>query len=168
MTDQTASPAEPSRLHGWRARVHEIIFEADTPAGKLFDVVLILTILISIVVVCLESVPEIRLRYGSELRAAEWVITILFTIEYVLRLLCVERPLSYATSFFGIVDLLAILPTYIQRRVPGTQTLTVVRVLRLHRVFRVLKLVQYVSEARRLNNALALRGRRSSYSCSRY
>lgn len=154
MTDQTAAPGEPTRLHGWRGKVHEVIFEADTPAGKLFDVVLILTILVSIVVVSLESVPEIQLRYGAELRAAEWVITILFTIEYILRLLCVERPRSYATSFFGIVDLLAILPTYISVLVPGTQALTVVRVLRLLRVFRVLKLVQYVSEARTLNNAL--------------
>ena len=154
MTDQTSRPGEQSRLHGWRAKVHEVIFETDTPAGKLFDVALIITILISVVVVSLESVPEIRLRYGAELRAAEWVITILFTIEYILRLLCVERPLSYATSFFGIVDLLAILPTYISLLVPGTQALTVVRVLRLLRVFRVLKLVQYVSEARTLNSAL--------------
>ena len=154
MTDQTSRPGEPSRLHGWRAKVHEVIFETDTPAGKLFDVALIITILISVVVVSLESVPEIQLRYGAELRAAEWVITILFTIEYILRLLCVERPLSYATSFFGIVDLLAILPTYISLIVPGTQALTVVRVLRLLRVFRVLKLVQYVSEARTLNSAL--------------
>ena len=154
MTDQTGRPGEASRLHGWRAKVHEVIFETDTPAGKLFDVVLIITILISVVVVSLESVPSIRLRYGAELRAAEWVITILFTIEYILRLLCVERPLSYATSFFGIVDLLAILPTYISVLVPGAQALTVVRVLRLLRVFRVLKLVQYVSEARTLNSAL--------------
>ncbi len=154
MTDQTSRPGESSRLHGWRATVHEVIFETDTPAGKLFDVALIVTILISVVVVSLESVPDIRLRYGPELRAAEWVITILFTIEYILRLLCVERPLSYATSFFGVVDLLAILPTYISLLVPGTQALTVVRVLRLLRVFRVLKLVQYVSEARTLNSAL--------------
>ena len=154
MTDQTIQPGEPSRLHGWRAKVHEVIFGADTPAGKLFDVALIVTIMISVVVVSLESVPEIQLRYGPELRAVEWVITILFTIEYILRLLCVERPLAYATSFFGIVDLLAILPTFISVLVPGAQALTVVRVLRLLRIFRVLKLVQYVSEARTLNSAL--------------
>ena len=154
MTDQTSRPGEPSRLHGWRAKVHEVIFETDTPAGKLFDVALIVTIMISVVVVSLESVPEIQLRYGPELRAVEWVITILFTIEYILRLLCVERPLAYATSFFGIVDLLAILPTFISVLVPGAQALTVVRVLRLLRIFRVLKLVQYVSEARTLNSAL--------------
>lgn len=154
MTDRMAVPEQGSRLKGWRARGHEVIFEADTPAGKLFDVVLILTILISVVVVSLESVPEIQIRYGSELRTAEWVITVLFTIEYILRLMCVGRPLAYATSFFGVIDLLAILPTYISVLVPGAQALTVVRVLRLLRIFRVLKLVQYVSEARSLNKAL--------------
>ncbi|MCL7991188.1 MAG: ion transporter [marine benthic group bacterium] len=154
MTDQTVQPGEPSRLHGWRAKVHEVIFEADTPAGKAFDILLIVTILFSVVIVSLESVPEIRAQYGPQLRAAEWVITILFTIEYLLRLLCVERPSVYATSFFGIVDLLAILPTYISVLIPGAQALTVVRVLRLLRIFRVLKLVQYVSEARTLSAAM--------------
>ena len=154
MTDQTVRPGEPSRLHGWRAKVHEVIFEADTPAGKAFDILLIVAILFSVVIVSLESVPEVRAQYGQQLRTAEWVITILFTIEYILRLLCVERPAAYATSFFGIVDLLAILPTYISVLIPGTQALTVVRVLRLLRIFRVLKLVQYVSEARTLSSAL--------------
>jgi voltage-gated potassium channel len=156
MTDQTLPPGEPSRLHGWRATLHEVIFEADTPAGKAFDILLIIAILISVAIVSLESVPEIRAQYGPQLRTAEWVITILFTVEYVLRLLCVNRPAAYATSFFGIVDLLAILPTYISVIIPGTQALTVVRVLRLLRIFRVLKLVQYVSEARTLT--VALRG----------
>ena len=154
MTDQTVRPGEPSRLHGWRAKLHEVIFEADTPAGKAFDLLLILAILFSVVIVSLESVPEVRAQHGQQLRAAEWVITILFTIEYILRLMCVERPMTYAKSFFGIVDLLAILPTYISVLVPGTQALTVVRVLRLLRIFRVLKLVQYVSEARTLSVAL--------------
>ena len=154
MTDPTSSPGEPTHLTGWRAKGHEIIYEADTPAGKLFDIGLIVTILISVVVVSLESVPEIQAQFGPQLRAAEWIITILFTIEYILRLLCVERPLAYATSFFGIVDLLAILPTYLSVIIPGTQALAVVRVLRLLRVFRVLKLVQYVAEARTLNRAL--------------
>ncbi|MEJ2481879.1 MAG: ion transporter [Gemmatimonadota bacterium] len=154
MTDQTMQPGEPSRVHGWRATLHEVIFEADTPAGKAFDILLILAILFSVVIVSLESVPEVRAQYGSQLRAAEWTITILFTIEYILRLMCVQRPIVYATSFFGIVDLLAILPTYISVIIPGTQALTVVRVLRLLRIFRVLKLVQYVSEARSLSVAL--------------
>ena len=118
-----------------------------SPAGKTFDVLLILVIILSVIVVMAESVTSIRLRYGPLLRTAEWVITILFTVEYVLRLLCVGRPWAYATSFYGIVDLLAILPTYISVLIPGTQALAVVRALRLVRVFRVLKLAQYVHDA---------------------
>lgn len=147
-------------LRGWRATAHEIIFEADTPAGKTFDIALIATILISVVAVLLESVAPIRARWGPELRAIEWVITILFTVEYILRLLCVGRPVRYARSFFGIIDLLAILPTYISVIVPGAQALAVVRVLRILRVFRVLKLVQYVQEARVLKQALVNSGRK--------
>ncbi len=141
-------------LHGWRAKAHEIIFEADTPAGRTFDIALICIILLSVVAVMLESVAPVRARYGSILRVTEWVITIVFTIEYVLRLLCVGQPARYARSFFGIVDLLAILPTYISVIVPGAQALAVVRVLRILRVFRILKLVQYVQEASVLRQAL--------------
>jgi voltage-gated potassium channel len=147
-------------LHGWRAKAHEIIFEADTPAGRTFDIALIVTILLSVVAVMLESVAPVRARYGSVLRITEWVITIVFTVEYVLRLLCVGQPVRYARSFFGIVDLLAILPTYISVIVPGAQALAVVRVLRILRVFRVLKLVQYVQEARVLRQALKNSGRK--------
>jgi voltage-gated potassium channel len=147
-------------LRGWRAKAHEIIFEADTPAGKAFDIALIVTILLSVVAVLLESVAPIRARYGSVLRTTEWVITILFTAEYILRLLCVGQPARYARSFFGIIDLLAILPTYISVIVPGAQALAVVRVLRILRVFRVLKLVQYMQEARVLRQALANSGRK--------
>ena len=147
-------------LQGWRAKAHEIIFEADTPLGKAFDIALIVTILVSVVAVMLESVAPVRARYGSVLRITEWVITVLFTIEYILRLLCVGQPARYARSFFGVIDLLAILPTYISFFVPGTQALAVVRVLRLLRVFRVLKLVQYVQEASVLRQALANSGRK--------
>lgn len=147
-------------LRGWRAKVHEIIFEADTPAGKAFDIALIFTIILSVVAVTLETVAPIRARYGPELRATEWVITVLFTVEYVLRLLCVGQPARYARSFYGVIDLLAILPTYISVIVPGAQALAVVRVLRILRVFRVLKLVQYVQEARVLRQALANSGRK--------
>ena len=147
-------------LQGWRAKAHEIIFEADTPLGKAFDMALIVTILVSVVAVMLESVAPVRARYGSVLRITEWVITVLFTIEYILRLLCVGQPARYARSFFGVIDLLAILPTYISFFVPGTQALAVVRVLRLLRVFRVLKLVQYVQEASVLRQALANSGRK--------
>ena len=147
-------------LQGWRAKAHEIIFEADTPLGKAFDMALIVTILVSVVAVMLESVAPVRARYGSVLRITEWVITVLFTIEYILRLLCVGQPARYARSFFGVIDLLAILPTSISFFVPGTQALAVVRVLRLLRVFRVLKLVQYVQEASVLRQALANSGRK--------
>jgi len=139
---------------GWRARVHEIIFETTTPAGKLFDVGLILVILASIVVVMLESVESIAAEYGPALVAAEWGFTAVFTVEYGLRLLCVGRPARYARSFFGIVDLLAILPSYLSVLVPGTQALIVIRTLRILRVFRVLKLSTYVRESETMVRAL--------------
>jgi voltage-gated potassium channel len=135
-------------------RIHEIIFEADTPAGKAFDVALLVVILVSILAVCLESVTAIRVRYGPWLRALEWIITILFTVEYVLRLYSVRQPWRYALSFYGIVDLLSILPTYLSLFIAGTQSLLVIRALRLLRVFRILKLVHFVGEARMLRAAL--------------
>lgn len=147
-------------LRGWRAKAHEIIFEADTPAGKAFDIGLIITILVSVVAVMLETIAPVRARYGPELRAVEWIITIVFTIEYILRLLCVGQPVRYARSFYGIVDLLSILPTYLSVLIPGAQAMAVVRVLRILRVFRVLKLVQYVQEASVLKQALAASGRK--------
>ena len=142
------------RSSPWRRRLHDIIFEADTPAGKVFDVMLIGSIIFSVVAVCLESVHEINLQYGAYLRAMEWTFTFLFTIEYILRLICVERPLRYARSFYGLVDLLAILPTYLSLILPGSHYLLVIRTLRVLRVFRVLKLAQYISEAHELNRAL--------------
>jgi voltage-gated potassium channel len=138
----------------WRMTLHEVIFEADTPAGKWFDVLLILAILASVVMVMLDSVGTIQKSYGPILLAGEWFFTILFTIEYVLRLLSVGRPLAYATSFYGIVDLLAILPTYLSILIPGAQYLLVIRILRVLRIFRILKLVQYLGEARMLTQAL--------------
>lgn len=141
-------------LDGWRARTHEVIFEADTPLGKGFDIFLILSIIASIVAVMLESVESVRAQYGTELQIAEWSFTILFTIEYALRLACVSRPAHYARSFFGIVDLLAILPTYLSLLVPGAQAMLVIRTLRILRVFRVLKLAHYVRESDTLVRAL--------------
>ena len=138
----------------WRERLHEIIFEADTPAGKLFDVALLILIVISVLAVTLETVPEVRVRYGSLLRLVEWVLTVLFTIEYVLRLSVVKRPLRYATSFYGIVDLFSILPTYLSIFFAGSQSLLVIRALRLLRVFRILKLAHFVVEARQLGAAV--------------
>lgn len=139
---------------GWRSQLHEVIFEAETPAGKRFDVALLALIVISVAAVALESVASVREQWGTWLRAIEWSVTLLFTVEYVLRLLSVRRPLRYACSFFGIVDLLAILPTYLSLLVTGSQSLLVIRALRLLRVFRVLKLAHFVGEERALVAAL--------------
>jgi voltage-gated potassium channel len=137
-----------------RDRIHEIIFEADTPAGRAFDIVLLVLIILSVIAVMLESMPTVTEQYGPWLRAFEWLITGLFTAEYLLRLSCVGRPARYARSFFGVVDLLAILPSYLSLVIPGAQSLLVIRALRLLRVFRVLKLVQFVGEASELRAAL--------------
>ena len=135
-------------------KLYEIIFEADTPAGKYFDLVLIFMIVLSIIVVMLESVESLRLQYGMTFYYAEWFFTLLFTVEYILRLYCVNRPVKYAKSFFGVVDLLAVLPTYIDLLLPGSRLFLIVRVLRLLRIFRVLKLVQYVGESEMLFQAI--------------
>lgn len=137
-----------------RERLHEIVFEADTPAGKVFDVVLLVLILLSVFAICLESVPDIGRRYGTPLRVLEWAFTALFTLEYVVRLYCVRRPLGYALSFFGLIDLAAILPAYLALVFVDAHSLGTVRVLRLVRVFRVLKLVQFLGEASSLRTAL--------------
>jgi len=138
----------------WRDRLHEVMFEAETPAGKAFDIVLLILIAVSIVAVALESVASIAAEHGILLRRVEWGITILFTVEYILRLLCVRQPARYARSTFGIIDLLAILPSYLSLFFAGTQSLAVIRGLRLLRVFRVLKLAQFVGEAQALRAAL--------------
>src|SRR5918999_4973140 len=139
---------------GFRGRLHEVIFEADTRAGRAFDVGLIGLILLSVLAVMLESLRGVREQYGAELYAAEWAFTLLFTVEYALRLVAVRRPLRYASSFFGVVDLLAIVPTYLSLLVPGSHYLLVVRILRLLRIFRVLKLAEHLSEADVLMRAL--------------
>ncbi len=138
----------------WRHRLHEIIFEADTPAGLAFDLALLAAIVLSVLSVCLESVAAIDDRYHAWLAGAEWTFTILFSIEYVLRLLCVRKPHRYALSFFGIVDLMAILPTYLSVFFPGAQHLLVIRAFRLLRIFRILKLGRYLSEAGALRRAI--------------
>ena len=145
---------------GWRSILHEIIFEADTPAGKFFDLVLILSILLSVLAVMLDSITQVNLRYGQTLLGIEWLFTILFTIEYFLRLSCVGRPLKYATSFYGIVDLLSILPTYFSLLLPGSHYLLSIRILRVLRIFRILKLANYVSEANLLVRSLKASGRK--------
>lgn len=137
-----------------RTRLYHIIFGHESSTGKAFDVVLLVAILASVAAVMMESVRPFREEYGSLLRAAEWVFTILFTIEYLARLWTVKRPSSYAFSFFGVVDLLAVLPTYVSVLLPGGQVLAVVRILRVVRVFRILKLAQFVGEAHVLGAAL--------------
>lgn len=135
-------------------KLHEVIFEADTPMGKLFDVILLITILLSVGVVMLESVPEIGLEFAKSLRIAEYVFTVLFTIEYVLRLISVKKTWKYVFSFYGIVDLLSILPTFVELLLPGVGSIRVIRIFRLLRVFRVLKLVGFLREAGMLRMAL--------------
>jgi voltage-gated potassium channel len=133
-----------------RTRLGRIIHDSDTPAGRRFDVWLIWAILFSIALVMLESVAVVKLQYGTVLRVLEWIITVLFTAEYVLRLWTAKRPLRWASSFYGLLDLLAVLPTYLSVLVPGAQSLVVLRALRLLRIFRILKLFNYVREARLL------------------
>jgi voltage-gated potassium channel len=145
-----------------RGRLHEVIFEAETPAGRAFDITLIGLIILSVLAVMLESVGEIRGRYGAQLYVVEWAFTLLFTLEYMLRLVSVRRPLRYAASFYGVVDLLAIAPTYLSLLVPGSHYLLVVRILRLLRVFRVLKLAAHLSEADVLMRALRASRRKIS------
>lgn len=147
-------------MQGWRERVRRVIFEADTPGGKAFDIVLLVVIVASVLVVMFESVPEIRQRYPRALWSIEWVITGLFTIEYVARLATIERPARYARSFFGVIDLLAILPVYLSLFVPGAHSLLVVRSLRLLRAFRVLKLAQWLREANYLIEAVRASSRK--------
>ena len=152
--------AEKPEGPSWRTELHGIIFEADTPLGKAFDVCLLIAIVLSVVAVSLESVQELREQYGGALRIMEWCFTLLFTLEYVLRLIAVRRPLGYARSFYGIVDLLAILPTYLSFFFVGAQSLLVIRSFRLLRVFRIFKLASYVGESRLLVAALKASSRK--------
>ncbi len=142
-------------LNGWRLTFYTVIFEADTRAGKAFDVTLLLLILASVSVVMADSVAELHARHGTTFRALELIFTAIFTVEYLLRLACVQYPGRYARSFFGVVDLLSVLPTYLAFLFPGLHALIDVRVLRLLRVFRIFGLSAYVNEYRSL--VLAIR-----------
>lgn len=126
-----------------KEKLHELIFEADTPTGRRIDIILIIFIILSVIVVMLESVEPINARYGGLFEVLEWIFTIVFTIEYGLRLYAVYRPLKYATSFFGIIDLLAILPTYIGFIVPEYRAFAALRALRIIRIFRIFNLGQF-------------------------
>lgn len=148
--------AKPVRRHKktFKQYLHEVIFEADTFKGKIFDILLLISIVLSIIILMLESVPEFDSRYGELFRLTEWSLTILFTLEYAARIYAVERPSKYIFSLFGLVDLLAVLPTYLSVIFAGGQYFMIVRVIRLLRVFRVFKLVHYLGEGKILMQAL--------------
>ncbi len=152
-------PEHPTRplphFAPWRRKLHDLVFEADTPKGKLFDIILLVFIAFSVLVVMLDSMASVSDKYHDELLAAEWAFTILFSIEYILRILSTRKPLSYITSFYGIIDLLSIIPTYLTLFIPAdsARSLLVIRALRLLRIFRVFKLVHFLSEANALRKA---------------
>jgi voltage-gated potassium channel len=141
--------------HGLRRRMFDVIFEADTPAGRRFDILLVCAILLSILAVVLDSVPGLARDWDDALAAIEWGFTLLFTVEYLARLACINRPWRYATGFYGVIDLLSVLPTYLSLLVPGSALLLDIRILRLLRVFRIFKLTLYIEEYTRLGEALA-------------
>lgn len=138
----------------WRDKLHEIIYEADTPTGKLFDVLLLIAIIASIIFVMMESVSSIDQKYHGFLNVAEWVITILFSLEYITRIITVKRPSRYIFSFYGIIDLLSTIPKYLSFFLVGSQSLIALRALRLLRVFRILKLTRYIGESTNFVRAL--------------
>lgn len=137
-----------------REKLRKIIFEADTKSGKLYDVILILTVFISVFAVMIDSVSSFHQNYGIFLYRLEWFFTAIFTLDYIIRLMVVLNPFNYAKSFFGLVDLLGVIPTYLGLFLPGARYLIAIRYLRILRIFRVLKLVSYLEEARSLSNAL--------------
>lgn len=138
----------------WKAKLHELIYEADTPSGKIFDLVLMITIIASILLVMLESVKSIDAKYHNFLNISEWVITILFTFEYIARIVTVRKPLHYIFSFYGIIDLLSTIPKYISIIFGGVHALAALRALRLLRIFRILKLARYLGASNNLVRAL--------------
>lgn len=143
-----------SNIQQKKDKIHQIIYEADTPAGKWFDILLIITIIVSIILVMLESIESIDKKYHAVLNFAEWIITILFTIEYILRVVTIKKPTTYILSFYGVIDLLATIPKYISLIFVGTHALIALRALRLLRVFRILKLARYLGASKTLSVAL--------------
>ena len=145
---------QPKEEQGWKFKLHEIIYGTHTPAGKLFDIALLVVILYSVIIVMLESIPRFDVKYHTYLDISEWVVTILFTIEYILRIICIKKPKKYIFSFFGVIDFLSTIPKYLSFIVGGSQYFTAFRALRLLRVFRILKLVRYIGESNNLLRAL--------------
>jgi len=138
----------------WKHKIHEVIYGTHTPAGKLFDILLLVLILYSVIIVMLESIPLYDKKYHKFLNISEWIVTILFSIEYILRIISINRPKKYIFSFFGIVDLLSTIPKYFSLFLIGSQYLTAFRILRLLRVFRILKLMRFVGESNNLVRSL--------------
>ncbi len=143
-----------NKSKNWRQKLYEIIYEADTPAGKWFDIILLLLIVISVIVVSLESVESYNEKYWPVFNTIEWIITIFFTIEYILRIITIKKPSSYIFSFFGIIDFLSTIPKYISLFYAGANILIVLRALRLLRIFRILKLSPFVGESQKLKKSL--------------
>lgn len=144
----------PFKDRNWRSRLHEIIYEADTPMGKTFDIVLLILILVSILVVMLESVHDIGLKYYNTFHIIEWVITIFFTIEYIARIISIKKPQKYIFSFYGVIDFLSTIPLYLSLILVGSNYLLTLRAFRLLRVFRILKITRFVGEGNQLGKAL--------------
>jgi voltage-gated potassium channel len=138
----------------WQAKLHEILYEADTPSGKIFNIALFVVIIASIIFVMLESIEDIDKEYHSLLNIAEWVVTILFTIEYIARVITVKKPLKYVFSFFGVIDLLSTIPKYLSFFFVGSHSLVALRALRLMRIFRILKLARFIGESTNLSRAV--------------
>ena len=138
----------------WKNKLHEVIYEADTPMGKWFDIILFILIILSVILVMLESVKDIDINYHKILLTWEWIITIFFTIEYIARIISIKKPYKYIFSFYGIIDFISTIPLYLSYIFVGSQVLLAVRALRLLRVFRILKLVQFLGEASQLTKAL--------------
>lgn len=145
---------ESESTHNWKTKLHEIIYEADTPSGKIFDILLLVFIIVSIILVMLESVKSIDSKYHQLLYIGEWIVTILFSLEYILRIISVKQPLKYMFSFFGIIDFLSTIPMYLTFLFGGAQALVVLRALRLLRVFRILKLARYLGASNQLKDSI--------------
>ncbi|MFI8378145.1 ion transporter [Leeuwenhoekiella sp. NPDC079379] len=140
--------------HTWKSKIHEVIYEADTPAGKIFDVILLILILLSVVLVMLESVADMQIKYGTYFYIGEWIITVFFTIEYILRVISIRKPSAYVFSFYGLIDFISTIPLYLSFFFVGTNALLTIRALRLLRVFRILKITRYIGEGNKLTKAL--------------
>jgi voltage-gated potassium channel len=153
-TKKTPSMNDHEKDLNWRERLHEVIYESNTRAGKAFDIALLIAIVASIFVVMLDSMEAYKARYGLAFFVLEWIFTIIFTIEYLLRLISIRRPLKYVLSPLGIIDLLALIPSYLSYLFPGAHSLLAFRALRLLRIFRIFKLAHFMTEMRFLTTAI--------------